>query len=49
VTDGTGFGTVYPLAADGAKANSSSSLEQLPVQPGENDLSYSVSVTYFLR
>lgn len=47
VTDGAGFG-VYPYMGRGDVAVDSAS-PQLEVQPGENELSYSVTVTYFLR
>lgn len=48
VADGAGFGRgVPPYAVD---SNASSGAErQLTVQPGENELSYSVTVTYFVR
>lgn len=47
VTDGAGFGgPIYSLDAAGREAASPSSLS---LQPGENDLSYSVSVVYFVR
>lgn len=51
VTDGSGFGiqpypTIEGVATDGIK---SAALPQLNIQPGENDLIYSVTVTYYLR
>ena len=51
VTDGSGFDSMYPLydrattTMDAASASSAS----LPVQPGENDLTYNVTVTYFIK
>lgn len=50
VEDGAGFDQIYPLAA-GAEMDSKSlsSRPQLAVQPGENELNYSVTVTYFIR
>ena len=50
VTDGTLFGGVYPVANDlAAGAGQSSSPSKLTIQPGENDLTYQVSVVYFLK
>lgn len=50
VTDGTLFGGVYPLSNDiAAGAGQSSSSSKLTIQPGENDLTYQVSVVYFLK
>jgi len=44
VSDGAGFGNViYP-----AYAGDTASPTRLSVQPGENDLNYSVTVTYFV-
>jgi len=50
VSDGTGFGGVIPLgrAQDMATVEGSSG-KQLSVQPGENELNYTVTVTYFVR
>ncbi len=48
VTDGSGFG-IMPYAERGALDTAVSSSTSLAVQPGENELSYSVTVTYFLR
>jgi uncharacterized protein len=52
VTDGNGFG-VYPIGAEatagtmgGVDAKSSDSMK---IQPGENELSYSVTVVYYVR
>lgn len=49
VNDGAGFGGVTPFARDGDTAASAPETQKLTVQPGENDLSYSVTVTYFVR
>lgn len=48
VNDGAGFGGVVPLIA---RDNAASSAEpsKLNIQPGENDLNYSVTVSYYLR
>ncbi len=48
VEDGGGFDEVYPLAvgADMAKETAGS---RLAVQPGENELHYTVTVTYFVK
>ena len=47
VEDGTGFGGIVPLGAgETAVADSKTSLV---VQPGENDLNYSVTVVYYIR
>lgn len=51
VEDGTGFG-IYPMPEKGvskAMPALDSSSSQLSVQPGENELTYSVTVVYFLR
>jgi uncharacterized protein len=47
VTDGSGFGNILPFAGKAQAADSAS--PRLTVQPGENDLSYSVTVEYFLK
>lgn len=47
VTDGAGFGEIMPLR--GAAASDTAVSTQLSVQPGENELSYSVSVVYFIK
>jgi uncharacterized protein YggE len=46
VTDSSGFG-VIPLR--GVAEDSATSAPQLTIQPGENDLHYSVTVEYFIR
>ena len=47
VEDGAGFGNIVPLAEGSAMAADTKT--SLAVQPGENDLSYSVTVVYYLR
>ncbi|MBI4034659.1 SIMPL domain-containing protein [Candidatus Saccharibacteria bacterium] len=47
ITDGTGFG-IIPLAERGLAADSATS-SSLPVMPGENELTYSVTVTYYIK
>ncbi len=51
VSDGVGFNNPMPMGrevmATDMRAGSTSS--SLPVQPGENELSYTVSVTYYLK
>ncbi len=47
VEDQGGFGEVYPLSKDSVMSSEPSS--RLTVQPGENELHYSVTVTYFVR
>lgn len=52
VSDGSGFGEIMPMARGAALDVSSSSAQekpQLSVQPGENELNYSVSVVYYIR
>lgn len=55
VDDSAGFGGIFPMSAsrgsalmaqDSASSNAASSYT---VQPGENDLNYNVTVTYFIR
>jgi uncharacterized protein YggE len=50
VNDGTGFGGIYPLYD---KANSMSAMDSvqptMTIQPGENDLTYTVTVTYYIK
>jgi len=48
VTDGTNFGGVYPVQ-DSISSGAGSSSGSLGLQPGENDLTYQVSVIYFLK
>lgn len=51
VKDGTGFGQVYPHYGRSDLGVETSAVQdrKLSVQPGENELSYSVIVTYYLR
>jgi len=50
VTDGTGFGgIIYPMTATGSAKATDLSQPSLAIQPGENDLSYTVTVTYYLK
>jgi uncharacterized protein len=48
VEDGTGFG-VFPYAADIATDSTAEASKSLELQPGENELSYTVTVTYFVK
>lgn len=54
VSDGAGFsggcgsGTICPMMAT-TELSTRDSVSSLQVQPGQNELSYSVSVTYFIR
>ena len=51
VEDGSGFGDIYPVSSM-AQDSAGGSLEvqpKLAIQPGENDIVYSVSVIYFVR
>lgn len=55
VEDGAGFGDVVPLASRGAalafdgSASSAPETIKLGIQAGENEVNYSVTVTYFVR
>lgn len=50
ISDGTGFDTVMPLEkATSSYLNDSSVSSSLSVQPGEQELSYSVTVVYFIK
>ncbi|MBP7760822.1 SIMPL domain-containing protein [Candidatus Saccharibacteria bacterium] len=51
ITDGNGFGGIIPMyaTAAGAADKDVSSITPLALQPGENELMYTVSVTYYLR
>lgn len=49
ITDGTGFGTIVPMEARGMAATDAAAPESLGIQPGENDLRYSVTVVYFIK
>lgn len=48
VKDGDGFGIIAPMTAEASMRDMSVS-SSLPVQPGQNDYSFSVSVTYELK
>lgn len=48
VTDGSGFGT-YPTSERFIDQDITSSKASLSVQPGENELSYTVTVTYYIK
>jgi uncharacterized protein YggE len=48
VNDSGGFGTVFPMYANDLQSADASS-GKLTVQPGENDLIYTVTVTYFVN
>jgi uncharacterized protein YggE len=50
VTDSSGLGGgVMPLSEDSTMSAAGVDTKQLTVQPGENDLSYSVQVTYYIK
>ena len=49
ITDGSGFGGIMPMYATDAASKMESSPSSLTLQPGENELTYTVSVTYYLR
>jgi len=49
VEDGVGFDKVFPMMGRGSAEMDTAQDTQLQIQPGENDLSYSVTVTYFLK
>lgn len=50
VSDGAGFGSVYPTTGYATDMKlEASSRSSLSVQPGENDLTYTVTVTYYIR
>jgi uncharacterized protein len=49
VTDGVGFGGIVYPARGMATDMVDSSAEKLSIQPGENDLSYTVTVVYYVR
>lgn len=51
VNDGAGFGGVIPLGRmeSGAAVDTKATAPSLGVQPGENDLTYSVTVVYYIR
>lgn len=47
ISDGATDGIIYPLMQDAR--NGSAEARSLPVQPGENEFRYSVTVTYYIR
>jgi uncharacterized protein YggE len=50
VNDAVGFGGIYPLNEKMMIANdSAASSGTLSIQPGENDLNYNVTVTYYIK
>lgn len=49
VVDGQGFGGPVPLYGRDITATTDSAAPSLEVQPGENELSYAVTVVYFIR
>jgi uncharacterized protein len=51
ISDGSGFGGVMPLSASAMDVSTSTSAAPptLSIQPGENDVYYSVSATYYIR
>jgi len=49
VNDGTGFGDVYPALMEGSARDTGAPSSKLSLQPGENDLTYSVTVVYYIK
>ncbi len=49
ITDGAGFGGVMPMYDVSVKAVAPTGGSSLTLQPGENELTYGVSVEYYLR
>lgn len=49
VSDGSNFGGIYPMSQGAAPEDASIGSSKLSLQPGENDLSYQVSVTYYVK
>lgn len=49
IKDGAGFGEIITMEGRGVSDSSNSSEPKLGVQPGENELRYSVSVVYFIK
>lgn len=49
IQDDAGFGDVFPLARGAAMSAEDAATSSFKVMPGENDLNYSVSVTYFIK
>jgi len=50
IDDSNGFGSAYPLETGSNLASGAAdSKTSLSIQPGENDLSYSITVTYYIN
>lgn len=49
VNDAGGFGIYPTMAADTLELKAESSRSSLAIQPGENELTYTVTVTYYIR
>lgn len=49
IQDDTGFGDYFPAMSRGTSAAAAEDTSSLTVQPGENDFTYSVTVTYFIK
>lgn len=49
VADGGGFGPIMPFDTRSTQQDASVSATKLNLQPGENELSYSVTVTYYIK
>jgi len=49
VNDGAGFGGAIPLIGRDSMSMNAAEPSKLAIQPGENDLNYSVTVVYFLK
>lgn len=49
VSDSSGFGPIRPLDSRTMELDASTSTSKLVLQPGENELSYSVTVTYYIK
>lgn len=49
VEDGSGFPEIMPLDARGGTAVQDTAINSLKLNPGENEIRYSVTVTYYLR
>lgn len=49
VNDGAGFDGAYPITAEGRATDIASNSSKLAVQPGENDLTYQVTVVYYIK
>lgn len=49
VNDGSGFGGIIPFAERSMAADIANPEASLSLQPGENELTYTVTVTYFIK